>query len=144
MLILICCGVVLVLGIIGAIVYALIDNFSSYSWGPEWLMNISCIFIGIALVVGLIVGAIAFDVHVNKELNYEATLDRRAALIMGIEYVESADVNAAVSVDIFSDVAEFNAELRRTKRWYDNPWLNIFYNELIAENIDYIPIDRGT
>ena len=142
MLLLICAGIIVVVGIICAIVSVCIDKFSS-TWAPEWLEVLAGVCIIGGLIFGLVLVGIAGDVAVNKELNYQATLDTRAALIKGVEYVENADVNAAVSVDIFSDVAEFNAQLRKIKRWYDNPWLNIFFNDLIAENVDYIPLDGG-
>jgi hypothetical protein len=40
---------------------------------------------------------------------------------------------------LYTQIMEFNNELRTTKRWSENAWVGMMYNEKIA-TIDYIEI----
>ena len=140
----ICCIALglIILGGLGLIISKIIFEFTS-GIAPDWFDCTSgcCLIIGVIAAV-ILTGPI-LGVQLNKELDYQNVVEERAALVAGIELLENSDLVAA-NVSIYSDVAKFNASLRKTKRWSDNPWVNLFYNDLIAENVDYIPLDGGT
>lgn len=142
MLFFVCCAVAFVLGLIGIIICKCIDEFSS-GWAPEWLSTSSSSLLAVGLLVFIVVGGIVLDTQIDKDLDYKEAIDDRAALITSLEYISDSDKNALMSVDVFSDIADFNSRIRWMKKYRDNPWLNLFVNDLIADNIDYIPIDGG-
>lgn len=142
MLFFVCCAVAFVLGLIGIIICKCIDEFSS-GWAPEWLSTLSACLLVVGLVVSIVIGLIVLDTQINKDLDYIETVEDRAALIASLDYISDKDKNAVMLVDVFSDIVDFNSRLRWMKKYRDNPWLNLFVNDLIADNIDYISFDGG-
>lgn len=90
-----------------------------------------------ALFVAAIIGIGIVDTQVNRDINYQNKLHEREMLEYRIEHIEE---NITGNEMLYSDIAEFNNELRSTKKWANSPWTNWFYNQDIA-TIDYIEID---
>lgn len=137
MIFLILFGSLFIAGLITAIICACIDKFHPEAYSPEWLQNTG---VGVAVVSGLVLlcmagGVIATQIDIDME--YENVAEKREALVMAVELAEEGNVTLT-NVNIYTDIAKFNAELRKVKRWANNPWVNVFYNHRIANEIDYI------
>lgn len=125
----------LVIGIILAIVRA---NVPSMSWKVrdilEWV-QFPAIFVG-----SIIVGVCIFVILINAsmyDIEYQNTLHTKEMLEYRIEHMEE---NITGNEMLYSDIVEFNNELRCVKKWANNPWTNWFSNKDIA-SIDYITLD---
>ena len=71
------------------------------------------------------------------DVNYQNKLEEKAMLEYRIQKGEEIAGNEL----LYSQVVEFNNDLRSTKILSKNPWVNCFNNWKIAE-IDYIEIDK--
>lgn len=71
------------------------------------------------------------------DMNYQNKLEEKAMLEYRIQKGEEISGNEL----LYSQVVEFNNDLRSTKILSKNPWVNCFNNWKIAE-IDYIEIDK--
>ena len=82
------------------------------------------------------VGANILHVKINEDRDYQSALYEKEV----IEYrIDNMSDNIIGNEMLYNDVVEFNNELRRIKKWANNPWANWFYNQKIA-SIDYIEI----
>ena len=72
----------------------------------------------------------------NYDVDYQNMLHTREMLEYRIEHMEE---NITGNEMLYSDIVEFNNELRNTKKWALNPWTNWFHNQDIA-SIDYIEV----
>ena len=82
------------------------------------------------------VSANILHVKINEDIDYQSALYEKEV----IEYrIDNMSDNVVGNEMLYNDVVEFNNELRRTKKWANNPWVNWFYNQKIAF-IDYIEI----
>ena len=119
--------------IIGAAVCLYIsDKFCSF------LPFVTGVFLMVsALFVTALVGIGIISAQVNGDINYQNNLHEREMLEYRIEHIEE---NITGNEMLYNDIAEFNNELRSTKKWANSPWTNWFYNQDIA-TIDYIEIN---
>ena len=125
----------LVVGIILAIVR---ENVPFMSWKVrdrlEWV-QLPAIFVGSIIaatcIVVILINASTYDIE------YQNTLHTKEMLEYRIEHMEE---NITGNEMLYSDIVEFNNELRRVKKWANNPWTNWFSNKDIA-SIDYITLD---
>lgn len=76
--------------------------------------------------------------QIGKEVDYQNALYEKEVLEYRIENMES---NITGNEMLYNDIVEFNNELRSTKKWANNPWLNWFFNEDIA-TIDYVEYSK--
>lgn len=84
----------------------------------------------------MFVGADILRVKINEDIDYQSALYEKEV----IEYrIDNMSDNVVGNEMLYNDVVEFNNELRRIKKWANNPWVNLFYNQKIA-SIDYIEI----
>ena len=134
---------VLVVGLGCLVTCKLIDEFSS-TWAPDWFEVLTGALIVVPLIIGIVIAGPILSIQINEEIDYQNMQDRREALIMSLERVEDTDMNVGITENVYSEVANFNASLRKIKRWYNNPFLELFYNQMIAENIDYISLQEYT
>lgn len=82
------------------------------------------------------VGADILHVKINEDIDYQSALYEKEV----IEYrIDNMSDNIVGNEMLYNDVVEFNNELRRIKKWANNPWVSWFYNQKIA-SIDYIEI----
>ena len=95
--------------------------------------TISSVIFGIGLIIciGCIIGN-----YITVKINYENTLYEKEVL----EYrLDVKSENLTGNELLYSEIVEFNNELRRVKRYANSPWTNWFNNAKIA-TIDYIEI----
>lgn len=86
----------------------------------------------------MFVGVGIMTTQINEDINYQSALYEKEV----IEYrIDNMSDNVVGNEMLYSDVVEFNNELRRIKKWANNPWVSLFYNQKIA-SIDYIEIRR--
>ena len=90
--------------------------------------------LAVGLIGGLVAGSLAIATQVAKEVNYQDAVHEREALVYRLEHREA---NLVGNEMLYSEIVEFNNDLRREKKWANNPWVGCFYNDLIAD-LDYI------
>lgn len=105
-----------------------------------WSDGVSIIGVCLIILFGtgfLTTGTIALCVQIPKERDYQQAVYERQV----IEYrLENQDKNLVGNELLFTDIVEFNNNLRKCKRYKDNFWVSLLYNDKIA-TIDYITID---
>lgn len=124
----------IVLLLVGIFVLILACN---YYYDSEWLFCISIGSIVVGVVSVLLCTIILLDTHLDHGIHYENTLLEKQM----IEYrLGQVDIRSVGGESLYREALEFNANLRLTKKWANNPWTNWFHNQDIA-SIDYIDID---
>ena len=120
---------VLLIGIGGVVCYNLWGHWQS-DWGFwGWL----CILFG--SVATILFVSVLSVVICNTDIDYQNALAEKQMIEYRIEMGEELVGNEL----LYTQVVEFNNELRHIKKWAKSPWTNWFYNQKIAE-IDYIEI----
>ena len=90
-------------------------------------------------VVSLIVCSICiFSIHISSDLKCANMLAKKEML----EYRLEKQSNIVGNELLYSEILEFNNDLRSIKKWANNPWTNWFNDQKIANNIDYIKFKR--
>lgn len=108
------------------------------SWKAEEMITfISIALITIGIILLAIFGMMAGCNAVSYDLDYQNFLHEKEMLEYRIEHMED---NITGNEMLYNDIVEFNNELRREKKWANNPWTNWFYNKNIA-SLDYIELD---
>ena len=129
-------ALIVLIAFIAGIICIFIDNKISRYF-------LSCVGItGVLLsVLGffgiLMVSTTAINANINKDIDYQNMLYKREMLEYRIDHI---DKNVVGNEMIYNDIIEFNNQIRRTKKWANNPWTNWFYNDDIA-TIDYIELN---
>lgn len=128
MLILIILGVLLVLGIVMIVLGNKNDPGALFGGG------VTCITLS---VFGFVL-AIAFIlmVQIPKEKDFQNKQYEKQVLEYRLEHLED---NVVGSEMLYSEIIEFNNNLRTCKHYADSLWVGLFYNDKIA-TIDYIVI----
>lgn len=97
---------------------------------------------GIAVTIAnglfiVICGLIALFTQGLKDVDYEKALMQREVLVYRLEnggdYYTGND-------ELFEEVLDFNKMIYNSRRLCDNPWFNWYWNDKIADNIDYIQL----
>ena len=99
-------------------------------------VGIVCTFVGgllAAIIIGCLIGNTAY-----KDLDYQNTVHEKEMLEYRIEHMEE---NITGNEMLYSDIVDFNNDLRSTKKWANNPWTNWFNNEYVA-SLDYIELAK--
>lgn len=108
------------------------------SWeAKEVIEGISFVLILFGIILLIIFGTMACANAVSYDLDYQNVLHEKEMLEYRIEHMEE---NITGNEMLYNDIVEFNNELRREKKWVNNPWTNWFYNKNIA-SLDYIELD---
>lgn len=90
------------------------------------------------ILFSVFVGSCIAETKINEDIDYQSALYEKEV----IEYrIDNMSDNIVGNEMLYNDVVEFNNELRRIKKWANNPWVNLLYNQKIA-SIDYIEIGR--
>ena len=88
--------------------------------------------------VGIIaVGIPILCIQVPKNKNYQNALYEKQVLEYRLEHNSENEVGNEL---LYSDIVKFNESIRNDKKYANNFWVGLFYNDKIAE-IDYIEID---
>lgn len=114
------CVLLIVLG------FVLIDKFYSEFFGSI----IFVVGIGGTIICALL---IVFT-QLPKQANYEKSVMHREMLEYRIEHQEDNQIGNEL---LYSEILEFNQKVYSAKKWSQNPWVNWFVNDKIAE-LDYI------
>ena len=110
--------------------------YKHYHYRNDWFQIIG-MTITIVGIISLIVCSICvFSISINSDLNYENMLAKKEML----EYRLEKQSNIVGNELLYSEILEFNNDLRSIKKWANNPWTNWFNYQKIANNIDYINI----
>lgn len=96
----------------------------------------SCIF-GIGLII---IAACIIANYITVEINYENTLYAKEVL----EYrLDTKSENLTGNELLYSEIVEFNNDLRKVKKYANSPWTSWFNNPKVAA-MDYIEIPEMT
>lgn len=131
MLLTILSGIVLIVGIVVLII-------GNYYWGTDVLniIGFSSAFIG-GLVL-MVCSVLAISTAATKDKVYQDMLYQRKVLEYRLSHEEENTIGNEL---LYSDIVEFNNELRSDKTYSDNIWINWFFNDKVA-TIDYIEIQE--
>lgn len=121
--------------IIGAIVCWVVNDRVRFV--PDWITLSAILLTVFGAFASIIVGALIISVQINRDVEYQNALYEREVLECRIE---KADENIVGNELLYSDIVEFNNDLRTIKKWANNPWTSWFFNEDIA-TIDYVEIN---
>ena len=132
MLILIILGVLTVIGI-GLLV---LFKFDVYPFDNAISLTTGLVLVFFAGVGMLIASGFAIGAQVEKDKNYQSTLYEKQVL----EYrLEHSNENLVGSEMLYSEITEFNNNLRSCKYYADSPWVGLFCNDKIA-TIEFIEL----
>lgn len=131
MLLTILSGIVLIVGIVVLII-------GNYYWGTDVLniIGFSCAFIGVLVL--MVCSVLAIITAATKDKVYQDMLYQRKVLEYRLSHEEENTIGNEL---LYSDIVEFNNELRSDKTYSDNIWINWFFNDKVA-TIDYIEIQE--
>ena len=128
-----------VLVIVGGIILHLYENSFRGFWDHDWWAGVGSAAIVIGAVGALVLGLSCLIVQVPKDVDYQAALNEREALVYRLENREE---NIVGNEMLYSEITKFNNALLSAKKWASNPWIGCCYNDLIA-SIDYIEYREG-
>ena len=120
---------------IGLIILAVIfNNIYDHTYDECWLfISASALIVGFittfVCVAFIIVNILTLDLH------YTDTLSEKQMLEYRIEHCEDTVGNEL----LYTDILNFNQELRHSKKFANSPWTNWMSNQKVAE-IEYIDI----
>lgn len=131
MLLTILSGVVLIVGIILIVI--------DFNWFDiEVLRAIGAFFTGIGGTTLIVCSVLAIITAATKDKVYQDMLYQRKVLEYRLSHEEENTIGNEL---LYSDIVEFNNELRSDKTYSDNIWINWFFNDKVA-TIDYIEIQE--
>lgn len=129
--------IILVLGVIGVSLGAWFA-YKSKQWKKNFASDKSDKYGSAALYAGLPGTAILFAVTIGFLFTQVLAENRYENMIHQKEVIEYQLETGETDEDIYSEIIDFNNEIRKHKRLINNPFVGIFCNKKIAENIDYI------
>lgn len=98
-------------------------------WDTEWVMAIGVILGFLSLITLITTITQILIVQIPRNLDYELTQYERTQLI---EQYEQGNQYA------YDSIIEFDKQLLSIKKWANNPFTNWFYNQRIANEVDFI------
>lgn len=124
--------------VIGIILWNVSNNRNfKLSWETrEKIEFIGFVLILIGILLLTIFGTLAVCNAVSYDLDYQNFLHEKEMLEYRIEHMEE---NITGNEMLYNDIVEFNNELRKEKKWANNPWTSWFNNKDIA-SLDYIEL----
>lgn len=84
-------------------------------------------------VVGCIMSIIGMQV--TADVDYQNKLEEKTMLEYRLEKGDNIPGNEL----LYTQIVEFNNDLRNTKKWANSPWTNWFHNQKIAK-MDFIEV----
>lgn len=129
---------ILIIGIVLVILAEKTCIFDRF-YGDIDLLGGIFILIGTIISIGCIVLILCKEVGENNIINknkmkYES-LQRRVEIVNS----EYEDVSRS---DLIKDINEWNEEVYNQKYWTENPWTNWFFNQKIADELEYIDFEE--
>ena len=123
---------ILFIGLLMLVAGVIIGCRNDWFGGLEVVLTIFGAMATVISVVAIMV------VNIPAQTEYEKELYKREVLMYRLE---NRDEEITDNELLYTEIVEFNNNLRDTKRLVKNPFTNWFYNQLIAEKIDYIQIE---
>ena len=108
-----------------------------HSYDTPWQTGCGIVTIAANGLFIVICGLIALFTQSFKDVDYEKAMMQREVLIYRLE--NGGDYYTG-NEELFEEVLDFNKMLYDSKRLSDNPWFNWYWNDKIADNIDYIQL----
>lgn len=141
MLILIIFGVLLLLGIGMLIVSVKCETMIFNKKGrcvldTDNLFLPGIIFINVFGFAFLISSIIVSIVQIRKDLDFKNAQYEKQVLEYRLEHLEDNFVGGEM---LYSEIIDFNNDLRSCKKYSGNVWIGLFYNDKVA-TLDYILI----
>lgn len=99
--------------------------------------GISALLHAIAWIAIFAVGIPILCIQIPKNKNYQNALYEKQVLEYRLEHKTD---NAVGNELLYSDIVKFNKSIRNDKKYANNFWIGLFYNDKIAE-IEYIEIE---
>lgn len=115
----------LVLLIISIVILWLNEAF----WDFDFVMIIEGILGILSFIAIVVILVLILTVQTHKDLDYEQFQYERTQLI---EQYEQENQYA------YDSIIEFDKQLLSIKKWANNPFTNWFYNQRIANEVDFI------
>ena len=113
------------------------DKTSKSYYNEGWIFGATMGWIvgGVCTIVAIIciIAAAAENGIVTEDL-----IAKREAIEYRLEQCDE-DTNVIVNGGVYNDLVEYNAEVRRHKRWTHDPWVGWFYPDGPAE-LEYIDL----
>ena len=108
-----------------------------YCSGDGWICGavLSWIIGGICIIIAIVAIIIA---AAQNDILTEDLIAKREAIEYRLEQCDE-DTNIVVNGGVYNDLIEYNAEVRRHKRWAHDPWVGWFYSDGPAE-LEYIEL----
>ena len=98
-------------------------------WDFDFVMIIEGILGILSFIATVVILVSILTVQTHKDLNYEQFQYERTQLI---EQYEQGNQYA------YDSIIEFDKQLLSIKKWANNPFTNWFYNQRIANEVDFI------
>ena len=98
-------------------------------WYTEWVMAIGVILGFLSLITLIATITQILIVQIPRSVNYEITQYERTQLIA--EYEKGNEY-------AYDSIIEFDKQLLSIKKWANNPFTSWFYNQRIANEVDFI------
>ena len=115
-------------------IFCLVIERKCYLWDEAL-----CFIGGLSLVIGAIFSLVFIGVTFSNRCTLNIEYENKLAEKQMLEYRIEQGEEIAGNELLYTQVVEFNNELRSVKYWSKNPWTNWFKNYKIAE-MDYIEI----
>lgn len=128
----------LIIGITLIILNEKTDIFDRFYDGIEILGGSFIIFgsvFSISFILVILLKGVGEDRDIEQNRMKYESLQRR------IEVVNSEYEDASRS-DLIKDINEWNEEVYDKKYWVKNPWTNWFFNQKIADELEYIDFEE--
>lgn len=110
--------------------------FDKFAYKRDNLAGLCAAVATVSVIVFCVFGIFALVVAVEKETEYQNKLYEKEVIEYRVEHITEDIVGNEL---LFNDIVKFNNHLRSAKKWVNNPWTNIFWNEDVA-SIDYIAL----
>ena len=131
--------IILCVAFIAGITLLVLDDKFGWSWKHGLVSLLGCALAVLGFFAILISAIWVATVQIPKETDYQNELHLRETLEYRLEHKSE---NAVGNELLYTDIVQFNNNLRTTKYYANNPWTSWFHNDKIA-TLDYIEIEEG-
>lgn len=91
--------------------------------------------------MGILALMVSMILILLMQLNADVAYQNKLAEKQMLEYRINKQEDIVGNELLYSQIVEFNNNLRSTKKWANIIWTNWFYNQDIANKIDYIVVE---
>lgn len=119
----------------GVLLYCYRNKYVEWDAGVSILLLFCCIVVLISVITFIHNGA-------DREMEKGILLDERAIIVYQIEHKTSFLEDSRVGVNelLYTQIKDFNAEVRRHRHWRNNPWIS-WYEQPYWNEIELIELE---